>query len=426
MTADPFAGLSAGSAAAEATSAEVPFSLDDIEAYLASHATFSFDVDDEGFIEPEMERRFIKPAEKAIIPIEIDEALLVTKTMKLVYVLIDNPKDPSKPLVVTDPKAIEAAMKQGATPKIGEFETPRFEVKAYLAATVYGDKGRPYLLSVPAMPVMIAYKDADRRRKPGWIQYAGANLLKATGVVKPGMKVTEDTLPELAEKMVGQHVMAQIRYAKKVYTDPEPVVGEGGIEIKVAVDKHGSHIKLSKGADGAPRFTEAVSFRGADFKEGDTFPGDAEALVEHQGGLFIRDNGEDSVALTKMVERTVFFDNLADNVQAPPLRKITAVKGEEDTIEAEVTWDTVGLMVPINKSGYMSSGPTPVNRKVQAVAEGGELITVQWEGTFWKAVTDHDLDVTEGGELTLTPVGGDGETSLDPYGQGAQGEQYSG
>lgn len=334
---------------------------------------------------------YIKPADKSWVPVEIISSDLASREIRV---------------VLQDEDGAEYVE---ATNKL------RFDLEAQLVASCYGERSRPFLLGTPVEDVVIPYKNAAKRKSLGFKKSSGRRMLAATRSVKPGQKVTQESLKGLTDAMVGKIVLAQIRRVPKTYQDSEPRTNPDSSFVKAKVDEHGSPVRVTRDEQGNYLM-----------KENETpFPGDPAILIPYQGDFLIPDPSDDGAVVRDSTERKVEFDNLQDDVAPVPFaileadqvtddirekftihehiggkfaaeRMITVTRADGSEALGQTTWDTVGLM---------ATTPLKPGTAVQAVLDGGELVTASWLGTHWSETPqEHTLEVTEGGSVLLVPV----------------------
>jgi hypothetical protein len=222
----------------------------------------------------------------------------------------------------------------------------------------------------------------------GWDKFSGKKLLTATRLVKPGQRMAnnEDFLKELADGMVrdgGKIIMAQVRHREKENVTSTPRQYGPNEFVKARTDETGSFVYVMKG-DGGFFYAE----------NDETYEGDSAKLIPYGENRYVIPDSSDDAAIVKdIVKRTKVYDNLHENVAPVPERAITVQRTDDSEVSAEVTWKTVGFIV---------SEPYKAGTMIQAVAEGGELITASWLGTHWQETdVPHELQVTEAGEVRI-------------------------
>lgn len=394
MTDNPFAKLGSTSTATEEPTGDIA----------SDYLTFSLTLGDEAFEQPEFKPDFIKPANDAWVPVEVISAKVGSRPQDILTV-----RD-AKGRLVVDPNEIKALLKQGHKESLEKVPLVQFELELDLQATCYGEKGRSYLLGVPVRHTKVRFKNgAKKRGETGFAKISGAKLIAATGVLERGATIqgnspeeTEKILQDLAEKMVGKIVMARIRYADKTYKDSEVRKKPNGDLVKAQADKHDSLIRIveiTKDGEEPQLVLEATKT---------PYTGDKSELIKYTDGVYlIPDDSPDGVPVKDQNERTVTFDNLQSDVQRVPERIIEIERLAGGTVDAEITWDTIGriVMTPI-KAGTV----------VQAKAKDGEIITASWLGTHWSELEPHELTVVkETGEVRILPVAQASANGLDEF-----------
>lgn len=399
-TAPPKKAAAAKSEPKDEPKTEAATEADPLASFLAEMT-----IDEEDFEAPApFVSRYIKPADGLWIPLRIVDAKVEQREMKAVVAYTPEGE------MVTNPRGIDKLVEEhGATQEVETISVYQFVLEAEHVATCFGERPSSYRLYTQVFPVRIPLNKPRKRNgveEVGFDKTSGKKLLAATHVVKPGTKITEDPeqLQELADAMVadgGKIVMARVKHRVKKSDDAVPRKNPDGTFVKCKVDEvEGSPIRLRKKDDG---FVYSSS--------GDVYEGPADGLIPFgDDNYLIPDNSDDGAIVKDMVKREQVFDNLADDVYGVKGRTVTIVRLDDAEVEAEVTWETVGFItvMPI-KAGTM----------VQAVAEGGELITASWLGTHWQETDKpHELQVNEAGEVRMVSAidaAGGSESGYDVF-----------
>jgi len=391
-------------AAPEAVEDAVPAD-DGLESFLAEMT-----IDDEDFAAPlPFIPNYIRPAEHLWVPVRITSAKVEARDMNVVVAYTDNGD------MVTNPGGIDKLVERGKEQSVEQASLYQFVVEAEHVATHFGQRATPYRLYTQVFPVRIPLKQPRRRggvEELGFDKNSGKKLLAATRVVTPGQKITEDeeVLQQLADAMVaddGKIVMARIKHRVKKSDDAIPRKNADGTFVKALVDESsGSFVYLSKGDGGKFYYSENDA----------EYEGDASKLIPYGDNRYIIPDSSDDAAMVKdIVKRENTYDNLSEDVAPVPRRMFTIQRTDGSEIEAEVTWETIGFAVV---------SPVKAGTMVQAVAEGGELITASWLGTHWQETeVPHELQVVrETGEVRLVSSahaagegGGISQAGLDVY-----------
>jgi hypothetical protein len=353
--------------------------------------------------EHELRSNFIRPRPSTVLPARVVGAKLVEakRATKICIVRVKGPD--GKVRIVSQPKRIEEAIKAGGTEEVVEKMIPQLEIEVVPVAPIYGERPWPYKIFVNTYTVKISWKKGERT---GFTDNGGYNFRKACGIATNGQLINAETLPQIAESMIGKYVMVQVKYSKSEKDVVSPRLDDNGQPIKGLIDQHGNLVTVTK--DG-----EAYVYT-----EDKTPVPDAvvQNLVEHNGDYAIRDDSEDSYELQVVTKEPKIYDNLDSKAVRPvPDRNIEISRADGTDVLAEVTLDTVAFMVKCNAKGYMVDG-IAINTLVQAVTDGGELLTARWTGTAWME-TEQDYNLTlveslgedreEEGVAKLVAVGGE-------------------
>lgn len=417
MTDDPFAQVEETTALAEKTAekAAPAKKKDDAESEGSSAASdidFStflaeMTIDEDDFSGPTpFVSRYIKPAEGTWIPVRIVSAKIEQREMRAVVGINTDGS------FVTNPKAIDALVEAGMEQSVEQVTLWQFVVEAEHVASCFGERSSTYRLYAPVFPLRIPLNKPRTRNgveELGFDKSSGKKLMSAARVVKPGMRLTdkdEEALRGIADALVadgGKVVMARVRYRTKKSSDAIPRKNSDGSFVKAKIDQDsGGFIKLTKGAGSL-----ADSFLGPDGEalerreEGNHVyipaSGSAQVLQECdliplEDSFLIPDSSDDGVVVRDIVNREAVYDNLADDVYGLPGRLVTIQRQDETEVEAKVTWETVG---------FITTQPVKAGTLIQAVGEGGEMITASWLGTHWEEVAPHELTVEDDGKIRM-------------------------
>lgn len=347
--------------------------------------------------------RYIRPAEGTWIPVRIVSARIEQREMRAV---VATSSDGS---LVTNPKAIDTLVEEsGAEQSVETVTLWQFVVEAEHVATCFGERSSTYRLYTPVFPLRIPLNKPRTRNgveELGFDKSSGKKLLAATRVVRPGMRLTEqdeETLQSIADAMVadgGKIVMARVRYRTKKSDDSIPRKNANGSFVKAKVDEvEGSFIRLRKDGDSFVDPNGNVLDRNEDGSHvyiSSSGPADVfqeSNLIPFGESFLIPDSSDDGVMVRDVIKREAVYDNLADDVYGVPGRNVTIQRQDDSEVEAEVTWET---------TGFITTQPVKAGTLIQAVAEGGELITASWLGTHWEEVAPHELSVEEDGKITM-------------------------
>lgn len=349
-------------------------------------------IDEDDFAAPEPISYYIKPADGTWIPLRIVSAKVEQREMKAVVAYTPDGE------MVTNPRGIDKLVSEhGAKQEVEDITVYQFVVEAEHEATCFGERPAPYRLYTQVFPLRIPLKKPRMRggvEEVGFDKASGKKLLAATRVVKPGMNIKEDEeqLQALADAMTadgGKIVMARVRRRTVKSDDSIPRKNPDGTFVKCKVDEvEGAPIRLRKKDDGFVYSSTSEAY------EGPT----AGLIPFGDDGFLIPDHSDDGAIVKDMVKRENVYDNLADEVFGVQGRDITIHRNdaEETEVDAKITWETTGFTTVL---------PVKAGTLVQAVTEGGELITATWLGTHWQETEkEHELQVSETGEVRIVSV----------------------
>jgi hypothetical protein len=375
----------AAPAKAEPTKAKPVEDADPLASFLAEMT-----IEEEDFEAPANVIRYIKPADGLWVPLRITGAKVEQRDMQAVVAYTPSGE------MVTSPRGIDALVDEhGAEQVVEQISLWQFVLEAEHVATCFGERPSAYRLYTQVFPMRIPLKKPRERNgktEVGFDKTSGKKLLAATRVVKPGMQIKEDEeqLQALADAMVadgGKIVMGRIRHRVKKSDDTVPRKNPNGTFVKCKVDEvEGAPVKLRKDGDTLVYVSS-----------GDAYEGETAGLIPFGEDIFlVPDSSDDGAIVKDVVKREAIYDNLADDVYGVQGRSITVQRNDDTEIDAEVTWDTVGFITVL---------PIKAGTLVQAVAEGGELITATWLGTHWQETEKpHELQVSETGEVRMVSV----------------------
>ncbi|MCP9209704.1 hypothetical protein [Streptomyces cucumeris] len=265
---------------------------------------------------------------------------------------------------------VEAAVRAGAEEIIKEVPLPHFVCEANHVAPQYGQRKYPYEIAVPVFTIKTAlYK--PRNGRTGYANENGRSLRMATASTSPGEKVTLGNMHEVAGRMGETIVMAQVTISQSKKAKYRNRVDEKGEQINVLVDPEtGSYASVRRLEDGSGYVVEG---------SGEIWEGEEGLLVLVEGNQYaIRDSGDSSAPLKES-----FYpinDFLKSTFLPVPDRKVTVARLDGTEAEGEITWDTVGAIVPTKTPGV----------RVDIMLRTGDVVTVVWLGTEWSEVPSEE------------------------------------
>ena len=262
---------------------------------------------------------------------------------------------------------VEAALRVGAEETIAEVPLPYFICTANHEAPGFGQRRFDYEIEVPVFTVKTAYYKPQRSGRTGYMNEDGRSLRQATNATAAGDRVTKASMADVADKMVDTIIMAQLSVTQSKKPKFRDILDEGRNPVNVLVDPESGAPVLVFRPEGSSDYV---------FEEtGELFDGDEKLLFPATDRKFaIRDNGESSDVLK---ERYYPFN---DYVNAPfkpvPDRKASVEMLSGDTIDGEITWDTVGVVVHSKTPGAI----------VNVLLRTGKTVPAVWLGTQWNEV----------------------------------------
>lgn len=264
---------------------------------------------------------------------------------------------------------VEAMLKAGATEKIAEVPLPYFLVQANHIAPRFGRRRFNYEIEVPVFTI----KTADfkpRGNRTGSANEQGRALRTASGATTAGERVNKANMHEVAERMDGQVVMAQINVVTSKKPKFRDRLDEQGNPINVLVDPETGDPVLVVKVDETGGYVYEESGEVVEVNE---------ALLVHyvDRKYAIRDNSDSSDVLKEKYYPVNDYLSMWQPFQPVPEREVTVERLDGTEAQGEITWDTIGGIA----LGANAGAKVDVLLKLT-----GEIITVVWLGTQWNEV----------------------------------------
>jgi hypothetical protein len=294
---------------------------------------------------------------------------------------------------------MEEAIRNGFEEKLVEMDLPYILAEANHVAPEFGQRRFPYEIEVPGLTIKTALFPERTTGRKGYKNDAGPSLRKAAGVTQPGEAVNLKTLPEIASRLEGQIVMAQVTLRTK--DKPRPRLNADGSPVTVLVDLHsGAPLTVYRTEAQATSENQEPVYLLND-GSGQVWDGNPKLLVPIGGSdnvYAVRDSGEQSAPLMDLYSQTT--DYLKPKFLPVPERNIEVEMQDGSIAKGQITWDTVGAITKDKTPGV------PVDVFLMNGDQAGQRITAIWFGTQWnerpapkKAGEDsgRDTDQTGGG-----------------------------
>lgn len=260
---------------------------------------------------------------------------------------------------------VEKAIKEGAEEVIDEFPLPYFVCTANHVAPAFGERRWDWEIEVPVFTIKTALFKPQRNRT-GYPNEIGRSLRTATGASAAGDKISKANMHEVAEKMVGEIVMAKINVVQAKKARYRSRLDADNNEIMVQVNpESGDPVTVFRQDEDSSYVIEP---------SGEIWDGDEGLLVGIEPNRYaIRDNSDLAAPLTE--QYFPFNDYIDRNTPFLPLpeRTVTVERVDGEVVEGQITLDTIGAVARGNGAGA----------QVDVLLRNGEVVTAVWFGTEW-------------------------------------------
>jgi hypothetical protein len=271
---------------------------------------------------------------------------------------------------------MEEAIRNGFEEKLVEMKLPYILAEANHVAPEFGQRRFPYEIEVPGLTVKTALFPERTTGRKGYKNDSGPSLRKAAGVTQPGEAVNLKTLPEIAARLEGQIVMAQVTLRTK--DKPRPRLNADGSPVTVLVDLHsGAPLTVYRTEAQATSEGEEPIYLLND-GSGQVWDGNPKLLVPYGSSdnvYAVRDGGEQSAPLMDLYSQTT--DYLKSKFLPMPERNIEVEMQDGSIAKGQITYDTIGAIAKDKTPGV------PVDVFLMNGDQAGQRITAIWFGTQW-------------------------------------------
>lgn len=265
---------------------------------------------------------------------------------------------------------IEKALSEGGTETVREnIPMPYFLAKANHAVAGI-QRQFDWEVAVPVFTVKTALPQ-PRGSKLGYPNLSGQSLRKATGATQAGESITPANMSEVAGRMNGRIVLAQLNIVQAKRAKYRPVLDENKQPISVLMNDDGIAVLLLKLDDE----TGYVY----DNENGEIWEGDTNLLVPVPGlerRYALRDSSEKSGHLQEAYYPVT--DYLKDTFIEVPERNVTIATLDGEEVEGEITLETVGAIA------YAPTYESRVDIVLKNGQRAGRKVTAIWVGTLWQ------------------------------------------